>query len=136
MKIVAVDGQGGGLGRAVIKALRERFGQLDITAVGTNSAATENMLKAGASRGATGENAVVVACRTADVIIGPLGIVIADSLLGEITPVMAAAIGSSRARKILLPTARCGVYVAGAGELSVPDAVGDAVRLLEGIMQE
>ncbi len=103
MKILVIDAQGGGIGRQLISALKNRFPEHVILAVGTNSMATSAMLKAGADQAATGENSVVVACSLADLIIGPVGIVIADAMLGEITPKMAAAVGQSRARKILIP---------------------------------
>ncbi|MBU3820415.1 MAG: DUF3842 family protein, partial [Candidatus Faecalibacterium intestinavium] len=96
-RIVVIDGQGGGLGRQLVAALAASCPNAELVAVGTNSLATSAMLKAGAARGATGENAVIVNSRSADIIVGPLGIVIADSLLGEITPAMAAAVGQSSA---------------------------------------
>lgn len=114
MKILVIDGQGGGLGRQLVAAIRKELPDAELTAVGTNSAATEAMRKAGAERAATGENAVLVACRRADAIVGPVGIVIADALLGEITPAMACAVGQSAARRILIPTNRCGSRVVGA----------------------
>ena len=86
MEILVIDGQGGGLGRQLVAAVKKAVPQAVVTAIGTNSAATSAMLKAGADRAATGENAVVVGCRRADVILGPIGIVMADALLGEITP--------------------------------------------------
>ena len=112
MKILIVDGQGGGIGRQLVEALK-REGERDITCVGTNAIATSAMLRAGATRAATGENAVVVACREAEVIAGPVGIVIADALLGEVTPRMAAAVGQSLARKVLIPVNQCGNFVVG-----------------------
>ena len=107
MNITVIDGQGGQLGAQLIKAVCLKFPDCDITAVGTNAVATSTMLKAGAKKAATGENPVVVACRKADVIIGPIGIVIADSLYGEITPAMSVAIGQSDASKILIPVNKC-----------------------------
>ena len=112
MKILIVDGQGGGIGRQLVEALK-REGERDITCVGTNAIATSAMLRAGAARAATGENAVAVACREAEVIAGPVGIVIADALLGEVTPRMAAAVGQSRARKVLIPVNQCGNFIVG-----------------------
>ena len=103
MNVLVIDGQGGGLGRQLVAALSAQCPDIRLVAVGTNSVAAQAMHKAGAQRAATGENAVVVNCRNADIIVGPIGIVIADSLLGEITPAMAAAIGQSRAQKILIP---------------------------------
>ena len=107
MNILIIDGQGGGLGRQLVKALRAELPEHEITAVGTNSAATEAMLRAGANHAATGENAVRVACRKADIIVGPLGIVIADALMGEITPDMARAVGQSGAKRVLIPMNHC-----------------------------
>ena len=99
MEILVIDGQGGGLGRQLVAAVKKAVPQAVVTAIGTNSAATSAMLKAGADRAATGENAVVVGCRRADVILGPIGIVMADALLGEITPAMAQAVAQSDARQ-------------------------------------
>ena len=98
MEILVIDGQGGRIGQQLIKAILTRYPQVEVTAIGTNSLATSAMLKGGASQGATGENALLVACRRADVILGPLGIVIADALMGEISPAMAVAVGQARAR--------------------------------------
>lgn len=117
--IVVIDAQGGGIGRQLVAAVKKNVADVIVTAVGTNSAATSAMLKAGADRAATGENAVVVACRQADVIMGPIGIVIADAMLGEITPAMAAAVGQSRAARILIPVERCSTVVAGAHDMSI-----------------
>ena len=112
MKILIVDGQGGGIGRQLVEALK-REGERDITCVGTNAIATSAMLRAGATRAATGENAAIVACREAEVIVGPIGIVVADALLGEVKPRMAAAVGQSLARKVLIPVNQCGNFVVG-----------------------
>lgn len=128
MNVIVIDGQGGRMGRAIVEELRERCPDLPITAIGTNSTATASMMKAGARFGATGENPVLVACRDADLIIGPIGIIIADSLLGEITPAMAAAVGSSRAHKILIPVAghpHCRHTLIGCEELPL----GEYIRL-------
>lgn len=103
MKILVIDGQGGRMGRAIVEQLRAACPETPLIAIGTNSTATAAMMKAGADAGATGENPVLVNSRDADIIVGPIGIVIADSMLGEITPAMAAAIGSSPAHKILIP---------------------------------
>ena len=130
MKVLIIDGQGGGLGRQLVSAVKEKCPETEVLAVGTNSTATGAMLRAGADQAATGENAVLVACRKADVIIGPVGIVIADSMLGEITPSMAVAVGQSRARRILLPVNQCDNIVVGAADLSMADKVREAVELL------
>lgn len=127
MNILVVDAQGGGIGRQLVAALKQNTANAVITAVGTNSMATSAMLKEGADHAATGENAVIVGARTADIIVGPVGIVIADSLFGEITPAMAAAIGQSRAKRILIPVSHCDNIVAGVPETSIASLVKDAV---------
>ena len=127
MNILVIDGQGGQLGGQIIKSLKENFSEADITAVGTNATATAAMLKAGASRGATGENPVVVACRKADVIIGPIGIVIADAMFGEVTPKMAVAVGQADATRILLPVNKCDNLIAGVPDLSMNTLIEDVV---------
>ena len=128
MNLVVIDGQGGGYGRALIAALRAAGYDGEIIAVGTNSAATAAMLKAGASAGATGENAVMVNARRADVVAGPLGLVMADSMLGECSAAMAAAVAASPAVKVLIPAAKCGVQIAGLPSLPLADSIADAVR--------
>lgn len=130
MKILVIDGQGGQLGAQVIKSVKARFADAEITAVGTNSAATMSMLKAGADNAATGENPVKVACRSADVIIGPVGIVIADSLFGEITPDMAVAVGRADAVRILIPMNKCENQVAGVSDLSTAAMINDVTEKL------
>ena len=135
MNILVIDGQGGQLGGQLIKAVKGSFPDVDITAVGTNATATATMLKAGASRGATGENPVVVACRKADVIIGPIGIVIADAMLGEITPQMAVAVGQADATRILLPINKCDNLVAGVKDASMTAVIEDSVLKLKGILK-
>ena len=125
MRIFVIDGQGGGIGRQLVSAIHAINPQLHIHAIGTNSVATSAMLKVGANSAATGENAVIVACRRADVIAGPIGLVIADALMGEVTPAMAKAIGQSAARRILIPTGHCDTIVAGVTDGSI----GTLVRL-------
>ena len=134
MKIIVIDGQGGKIGRTVIEQLKKRFPDQELLAIGTNSIATSSMLKAGASQGATGENPILVASRDADIIIGPIAIVMADSLLGEITPSMANAVSASRAYKILIPTNRCNHYIAGCQEVSLSDAIQAVCDELERIL--
>ena len=123
MKLVIIDGQGGKMGRTVIEQLKKNLPDIEIYAIGTNSIATSAMLKAGADYGATGENPVIVGARTADIIIGPIGIVIADALMGEITPAMSAAICQSSAYKILIPVNRCNHYIAGCGDHSLGEYI-------------
>lgn len=137
MKILIIDAQGGGIGRQVISAVKAKFPRAELTAVGTNSLATAAMLKAGADYAATGENAVVVGCRKADVIIGPIGIVIADAMLGEVTPKMAKAVGQSGAYRILIPvSSHCDNIVVGVPDLSIKRLIGDVVTELEGICRQ
>ena len=127
MKIAVVDGQGGKLGRQLVEKISASVKNAEILAIGTNSAASSAMLKGGADAAATGENALIVACRKADVIVGPVGIAIADALMGEITPAMAAAVGSSEAVRVLLPFNKCDTYIAGVGNISLSEIINDAV---------
>lgn len=126
MKIMVIDGQGGKMGKTIVEQLKKNFPQDEILAIGTNSIATAAMLKAGADAGATGENPVTVASKEADLIIGPMGIVIADSLLGEVTPKMAVAVGQSPAKKLLIPVNRCQHFVIGCRDLPL----GEYMRLV------
>ena len=129
MNILVIDAQGGGIGKQIVSALKKKYPEQYITAVGTNSLATSAMLKAGADAAATGENSVIVCSRRADVIIGPVGIVIADALLGEITAAMAAAVGQSPAKRILVPVNHCDNYIVGVTDLSM-------AKLIEGVVTE
>lgn len=133
MNILIIDAQGGGIGRQLVAAVKKAFPGETVTAVGTNSLAASAMLKAGADLVATGENAVVVNCRRADVILAPIGAVIADAMLGEITPAMALAAGQSPAKRILLPIGHCDNTVVGTGELSVGRLVQEAVECLKAV---
>lgn len=134
MKITVIDGQGGRIGRTVIEQLKEKHGELELYAIGTNSIATSAMLKAGADYGATGENAVIVNAADSDIIIGPIGIVFANALLGEITPAIATAIGASKAYKILIPVNRCNHYVAGCTEASMSEYIKLAINKIESML--
>ena len=125
MKITVIDGQGGRIGKTVIEQIRAKHKDLELYAIGTNTAATAAMLKAGADFGATGENAVLVNVSDADLVIGPVGIVFANALLGEITPAVAAAVGTSKAFKILIPVNRCNHFIAGCTE----NTLGEYIRL-------
>jgi hypothetical protein len=132
MKIMVMDGQGGGIGAAVIKGLREAVGNyLEILALGTNSIATSRMMKAGANKGGTGENAIVQTCRRADVIIGPLSILMANSMMGEVTQEMAAAVGSSEAKKIFIPLTQERVVIIGVSMEPLPHLVGQVVEMIK-----
>lgn len=136
MHIVIMDGQGGRLGSQMIRAILERWPDAELTAIGTNATATASMMKAGARQGATGENPAIVACRRADIIIGPIGIVIADSLLGEITPAMAVAVGQAAAVRILLPVNRCDNIVVGVSRLTASELMADALEKLAAILEK
>ena len=135
MNVLVIDGQGGGLGRQLVAAIAAVCPEAELTAVGTNSLAANAMLKAGAARAATGENAVVVNCRHADVIVGPIGIVIADALLGEITPAMAAAVCQSSAKRVLVPINHCENYVVGVPEQPVSQLVSAAAQKVKALCQ-
>ncbi len=130
MKIVVVDGQGGRLGRLLVEEVKTCLPRAQVYALGTNTVATSAMLKAGADFGATGENPVVRNVADADGVLGPVGIVVANAILGEVTPVMAEAVGSCRAKKFLIPMNSCGVVVAGVGELPLSAYVAQAVEAL------
>ncbi len=129
MNILVIDAQGGGIGKAAVSSLKAAFPDAEIVAVGTNTAATSAMLKAGADHGATGENSVVVCSRDADFIVGPVGIVIADAMYGEITPKMAVAVGQSKADRILIPIYHCKNTVVGVQTNQID-------RLIQAVIEE
>lgn len=135
MNILVIDGQGGQLGGQLIKSLKANFQNIKIMAVGTNATATAAMLKAGADQAATGENPVMVACRKTDVIIGPIGIVIADALFGEITPQMAVSVGQADAVRILLPVNKCDNLVAGIPNVSTAAILEDVIVKVRNIIE-
>jgi len=130
MNILVIDGMGGGIGKAIIEHIRSEYSGVEITAVGTNSLATSAMLKAGADYGATGENAVIFNCTKADYIIGVIGIMVANSMHGEISPKMAEAISSSSAHKIVIPMDRCGVTVMGVVEKPIQAHINEINKIL------
>ena len=130
MKIVVIDGQGGRLGRLLVEEVRARLPQAEIHALGTNAAATAAMRKGGADHAATGENPVVWGVRDADGVLGPIGILVANAILGEVTPKMAQAVGSCRGKKFLIPVNSCGVAVAGVAEAPMPVYAAQAVEAL------
>ena len=135
MNSLVIDGQGGRLGRKRVESVRKTCPEATIMAVGTNSMATENMMKSECvDQLATGENAVIVACRTADIIVGPFGIATADAMMGEISPAMANAVASSRAYRVLIPMNLCNTYVAGVskGSAAILDDAMEHIRLLAG----
>ena len=136
MNILVIDGQGGQLGSQLVKTILQQMKKAKVTAVGTNAIATAAMLKAGAHQASTGENPVVVACRKADVIIGPIGIVIADAMFGEVTPAMAVAVAQADAVRILLPVNKCDNLVAGVPDLSMSTLISDVMVKLHGLEKQ
>ena len=136
MKVVVIDGQSGRIGQLFIEKAVKANLNCDLIALGSTAIATSSMLKAGASMGATGENPVMVASRTADIIVGPIGILAADAMLGEITPAMAAAVGQSNAIKLLLPVNLCNNIVVGTQSLSLSAILDEAVELLRQILSQ
>ncbi|MGN0978223.1 MAG: DUF3842 family protein [Faecousia sp.] len=134
MHLLIIDAQGGGFGKQLVTAVKRELPEVEITAVGTNSVATGAMLKAGADHAATGENAVIVGARKADIIAGPIGIVIADALYGEITPAMALAVAQSSAKRILIPSNHCDNILVGVSDLSVGKLIQNAVEEIRKIL--
>lgn len=134
MLVLIVDGHGGKLGTELIKAIKERFLDIEIIAIGTNAIATSAMLKAKPDIVATGENPVIVACKDVDVIIGPVGIVIADALYGELTPKMAMAIGNAKAKRILIPINKCDNLIAGINDVNTKALIEDALDKLASLI--
>lgn len=132
MKVAVIDGQGGGIGKVIVEKLRKAFGEeIDIIALGTNSLATSLMLKAGANEGATGENAIVYNVSKVDIILGAIGIICANSSLGELTPQMAKVIAESPVKKVLIPLNRCNVVVAGTANKPLPHYIDDAIEIVK-----
>lgn len=127
--IAVVDGQGGGIGKALVERLKKELPGAHVRALGTNSAATERMLRAGADDGATGENAVIVNVKKARVIMGVLAILMPNGLLGEMSPAMAEAVGSAEGLKVLVPMQRCNIRVAVSSEDTVARSIEEAVRI-------
>ena len=137
MKLMVMDGQGGGIGATIIKGLRASVGNdLEILALGTNSIATSRMMKAGANKGGTGKNAILQTSKRVDVIVGPLAILVANSMMGEVTPGMAVAVSSSEAKKILIPLTQEQVSIAGVSGEPLPHLVGQVVEMIKEIYQD
>ncbi len=133
MRVAVIDGQGGGMGKAIVEKLRIAFeNHIEILALGTNALAAALMLKAGADECASGENAIIFCSPKVDVIIGPIGIIAANSMLGELTPNMAKAIAESSARKILIPMNKCNIQIACVRNEPLPQQIDDAIELLKG----
>lgn len=135
MKILVIDGQGGGVGRSIVAALKAAMPHMPVLALGTNAQATAAMLKAGADQGATGEGAIRYQCKTADIIMGVTGILHANAMLGEITPGIAAAVSLSEAKKVLVPLDRCGLIIAGVEKQPLDSLIRKAVELAAAMVQ-
>ena len=129
-----IDGQGGGIGRSLVELLVKNFPAAEIGAVGTNSAATENMMKGGPSFAATGDNAAVFNAKEADIIVGPAGIIMANAMHGEISPAIAMAISSGKAKVVLIPMNHCRAYIAGVEEKKVAEYLNDAIEIIRQLM--
>ncbi len=136
-RIAVVDGQGGGIGKNLIQNLKDKLdNRITVVALGTNALATSTMIKAGADEGATGENAIVQTVARVDLIVGPIGIVVANSMLGELTPKMAEAIGSAPCRKILIPVQKCSVSIAGSENKTMQNLVDDLILQVKEIIKD
>lgn len=131
MKIMVMDGQGGGMGRSLVEELNTRFSDIEIIAVGTNATATANMMKGGTANGATGENAVIFNSKRVDAIVGPMGIVMANAMLGEVSPAMAAAVSGSEAQLFLIPMNRCRATIVGVSARKQGEYVREAADKIE-----
>lgn len=131
LKIAVVDGKGGGIGKTLIERIREENLDAEILALGTNSAATRNMMKSGADQGATGENAIIYNAGKVDIIVGVLGLLISNSMLGEVSYKIAEAIGESQALKVLIPLEKCNVSLTNSNNLSLKDNIDNAAKIIK-----
>ena len=136
MVIAVVDGQGGGIGRAIVEKVKAAMPQTRIVALGTNSVATGQMLRAGADDGATGENAIVHNMQHVDIVVGVIGILNANSMMGELTPTMAAAIGGSHTYKVLLPINRCHIHVVSVEDVPLGKHIENAIEAIKNYIEE
>ena len=135
MKILVIDGQGGGMGKRIVAALKQRMPGMPVMALGTNAQATAAMLKAGADQGATGESAIRYQCKSADIILGVSGILHANAMLGEISPAIAMAVSLSEAKKVLVPLEKCGLYVSGVGKQPMDTLIREAARITQTLIE-
>ncbi|MGI6778324.1 MAG: DUF3842 family protein [Acetivibrionales bacterium] len=132
MRIAVIDGQGGGIGKAIVEKLRKELPEdLEIIALGTNASATVPMLKAGANEGATGANAIILNVGKVDVIVGSIGIIVANAFMGELTPEIASAISGSQAKKVLIPLNRCNIEIVGVRNEPLPHYIDDAIKIIK-----
>ena len=130
INVAVVDGQGGGIGRAIVEKVKKAFPELNVIALGTNAVATGQMLKAGADEGATGENAIIHNMQHVDIVLGVIGILTENSMMGELSPAMASAIGGSHTYKILIPINRCHIHVVSVGDVSLGEHIDNAIDAL------
>ncbi len=137
IKIAVIDGQGGGIGKAIVERLKEAdFSNVNILALGTNSLATANMKRAGADEGATGENAIIYNMKNVDIVMGVIAILNADSMLGELSCSISTAIGQSRAIKVVIPVNRCNIHVVGTKEMKISDYIDEAVLAVKSLLKQ
>lgn len=134
--VAVIDGQGGGIGSVIVEKLKSNISNIKIQALGTNSIATNKMLKAGADEGATGENAIIYNTKDADIIMGVVAILSPNSLMGEMSPRMSEAIGASHALKVLIPLERCNIRVAIPGSYNIQQCVDHSIEIVKGFIKE